>query len=1203
MATDWTNAQLSAITSQNKTLLVSAAAGSGKTATLTERIIRKLTDAHSPADISKMLIVTFTRASAADLKAKISASLREQLALEPENEHLASQLVKLNSAHISTIDSFYLDAVRKNFAKLSLSSHFRIADESETDLLAKNVMDEVILDFYDTREDFPVLCECFEKIRDTGEVMREVLLDLYDKCMHVTEGVRYVSDCAANARQDATRDFLDTCYGGILKKYMLSSLEDIFSYYEVALDICYGNERLSRLYAPALESDRMLCLSLVTALKGEQEGGSYSEIATLLSSHSFAKLGSLRSEYVTDDSLFCKELRAAFKGLIKQLCDEYFCYSDKDFHHFLDKTAQNLELISEVLSDFDQRFLAEKKRRNILELTDVKRYALDLFVAPDGKPTKTAIEYSTVFKEIYIDEYQDVDPVQDAIFSSIASPTGRFMVGDIKQSIYGFRGAEPSLFARYRSSFAPITDENATASTIFMSENFRCSKPIIDFTNLVCSPLFAACGDSIGYTPEDDLVYGLKKDPSIYERVKVAYFANDAKKSEGDELPAVPTLKPAEAEAEYIAENIAALLKDGKKVDGSRILPKDIAVLFRSNKASARVGAALSRRGIKSTAADSLEYFQNPDVLMVLCILNAVDNPQRDVYLAGAMRSPIFNFSLEDILLISKNGCDADSLYDKVCITAEAESELALRCRVFNEQLLALRASSIGMPIDKFLKHLFASDAFVASGLFSEKASTGEGGNLLRLYEYARSFEAGSFKGLYNFIEFINTVIENGATLESVSKDGATDSVTLTTIHKSKGLEFPVCFVSNAGANMSPSHKDPLSFAYNIGIAMDLADNTGFAHYESPLKKILELHGDLLSREEEMRVLYVALTRARERLFVTGSFSKRTLPNIRAAAKFNSRFVCRYSALSRPSYLDWVLSSLSASEGSAVLEEHTPGDIEGFSDTLGSSKMAETVENGELTQLLSERFAFVYPHSALRRIPAKLSVSRLSPDLLDENDVSRDLYEERKETRIPDVFLPSPAGSSSAERGTATHQFLQFCDFSFAKQNGAKKALDLLIEKRFIPAEYAELVYMEELQRLLDSDFCDMILSAKRVIREQRFNMLLPATRFTSDESLKAQICDEKIAVQGVIDLLLISEDGSIGLFDYKTDRLTREELSDASLATKKLYDSHAGQLKYYAEAVRQLFGRSPDRISIYSTHASRLYDLPIEHDFSDDIL
>ncbi|MBO5204002.1 MAG: UvrD-helicase domain-containing protein [Clostridia bacterium] len=1210
MATKWTAAQCAAIETKNKTLLLSAAAGSGKTSTLTERIIRSITDKDSPSDISDMLIVTFTRASATDLKTKIFTALSNALAKDPSNKHLTRQLIKLGSARISTIDSFYLDAVKKNFASLGLSSSFRIADNAETDLLAKSVMNDVVEYFYDNVEAFPALCECFEGIRDTEDVMESVLLGLYTDCLHTPEGVDYLLKCAKFALADKDKDLFETTFGDILRRYAIGMFSDYLKHFEEALFAISSDEKAYKAYYDACDHDRIFCVEMLNALEGKSDSTSYSDAATLLSEHEFLKMGALRSQFATEDSLFLKQLRGSFKDSVKKLKDEFFEYSPNDLSKFFQYTAKNLDILYSVLSEFEKRYFEEKKRRNILELTDVKRYALKLFANDDGTPTDVAKSYSEQFTDIYIDEYQDVDPVQDLIFRCLSTPRNRFMVGDIKQSIYSFRGAEPSLFAHYRAAFPSHTSEdaeNSDCSTIFMSENFRCARPIIDFTNLVCSNIFSACGESIGYTKEDDLVCA-KIDPEgapLPPKVTVAFFAKQPKSK--DEAPSDGSmeLSCAESEAKYIAHEIQKLLACGKKQNGEPILPCDIAILFRNKRSSIYISRALKELGIKCTATESTQYFQNPDVLMTLCILNAVDNPQRDIYLAGALRSPIFGFTLDDILLINKCGCSADSLYDKLCIAADTDSEIGARCRQFNDTLTSWRSISASLPIDKFLRKLFTSEAFVASGLFCEKNSSGEGGNLQRLYEYARTFEAGSFKGLYNFIEFINNIIENGTTLESGGNDISPDCVTLTTIHKSKGLEFPVCFVCNSASDMNRNLSSDLSFEYGVGIAMDLSDETGFAHYLSPLKKILELNYRQRSVEEEMRVLYVALTRAKEKLYVTGSYSRRTMPNILEAASFDSRFNCRYSVMSASCYLDWILSSTKADDKNGCAE------ILPF-DTAYSAPLIEEIQeyeetvseekNAEFFETLKEKFAFEYPYKLLKRVPAKLSVSRLSPDVLDENDSSVDIFEQNRPTPVPDFFLPSLQKSSATERGTATHLFLQFCDFEFAAKHGIAQTVDMLTEKRFITREIADLIYKEDLEKLMKSELASQVLSAKRIIREQRFNILLPTASFTQDDKLRERIADEKIAIQGVIDLIVIDSDGRLCLYDYKTDRLSKAELANDALATEKMNKLHGSQLSYYAKAVSVLFGKAPDRVAVYSTCAAKLFDiemceLTIPHD------
>ena len=1201
MATTWTAAQSAAINTKNKTLLLSAAAGSGKTTTLTARIISALTDPDSPADISKMLIVTYTRASAADLKSKIFNALSKALAENPQNKHLSKQLIKLVSAQISTIDSFYLNSVRQNFSALGISSSFRIADSSETKLLARDIIKDVIEDFHEKNDKFSSLCECFESVRDTEGVMEDVLLNLYLSCMGTPEGVDYLKRVSDEMASDKDKSFLDSPYGSIVLNYTVSMLEGYLESYDEVLESMQLDEKLFAAYYDAMNSDRVLMIDLLEFLKKPGERHEYAAIAEAINSYEFPGLKGLSSKFATPLSAFSKALRKAFKADFDDLRKEYYGYSNNDFPRFFAETAENLHLLWLVLSDFDTRYNEEKARRNILELTDVKHLAYKLFVNADGSPTALARKTAEQYTDIYIDEYQDVDPVQDLIFRAISKPDNRFMVGDIKQSIYSFRDAKPQLFADYRALFpthGTAEAESSECETIFMSENFRCSKPVIDFTNTVCAPIFTACKGSIGYTAEDDLVYskGTAEDAERSAPICVSIFAKNQKKLIADDSSASAILSPAEAEARFIAKSIYDLLRDGKKENGERIRPCDIAVLFRNKYSAPRIADALSELGIKSSNTDASRYFQNPDVVMMLCILNAVDNPQRDIQLAGALKSPIFNFSMEDLLLISKVGGKTDSLYDKLCLYAAEESPLGQKCREFNSTLEKWRAISASMPIDRFLTHIFSSERFVASGLMCERGSISEGGNLQRLYDYARTFEAGSFKGLYNFIEFINSIIENGETMNVSDEGGDEDSVTLTTIHKSKGLEFPVCFVCSCASDFKTGNKSHLSFEYGIGVAMTLSDNTGFAYYSSPLKKSLDLYAKIKGVEEEMRVLYVALTRARERLYITGSYSRAAMPGILEDKDFLERFSCPHSILSAQSYMDWILPRLSMCDSLADFLHYTTDSLPSFeasnlSNTLASSKEALNVE---LYQRLKSKFAFEYPYEDLQRIPAKLSVSKLSPDVLDLGDTSLSLFDRVSESRVPEFFTSGSTKkkASAAERGTATHLFLQFCDFGLLYKEGVDESIAMLTEKRFIPESVADAVFSEDLEALRKSEFLGELLSAKRIIREQRFSALLPTAAFTREPAFRENVKNEKIAVQGVIDIIVVDEHGDVSLYDYKTDRLTKEELADEALAARKLNERHAMQLSYYAKAVEDMFGKPPKRVAIYSTHAAKCFDV-----------
>lgn len=1204
---EFTPAQRIAIETRNKTLLLSAAAGSGKTTTLTQRIISSITEEN--ADISKMLIVTFTRASANDLKTKITAAINNALANDPSNKHLSSQLIKLGSAKISTIDSFYLNAVKQNFSVLGLSSSFRIADETETVLIAEETARGVVSDFFDNDSDFPTLCECFENIRDTDDGMiAQLLIDIYTrKCRTVPEGVEYIKMCAEAASVGSDEDFFNTSFGNIVHDYSLSVFKAFFNEYDKIIDVYMAkDEKLLAGYGSSFEDDRAFCLKIVNGLEKKTSDGSYATISKMIREHKFPPIGSLSGKFASDTSEYCKKFRDDFKNTVESLKKEYFCFSPDDFSVFFTETSKLLSTLYRVVAEFERRYMEQKAQRNILELADVKRYAYKLFVTPEKTPTELAKLTAQQYSDIYIDEYQDVDPVQDLIFSCICTPTNRFMVGDIKQSIYRFRDAKPQLFADYRAKFpahGTPEAENSSCETIFMSENFRCTENIIDFTNLICSDIFRACKGSIGYTDADDLVYpeAKKKEPEKNPqgpKVNVAFFAKPKQRMPDmtDDGRLIPS--PTQAEAEFVAQTIHDLILNGKRLNGERIKPCDIAVIYKAHSASTAITDALAQYGIQTSNSDASQYFKNPDVVMTLSILNAVDNPQRDVHLAGALRSPIFGFSLEELMLINGYGDKSYSLYDKLCECSSSDTLLGEKCRDFCNTLEEWRCISASMPIDKFLRRIFSSDRFVASGLVSDKDELGEGGNLQTLYEYARTFEAGSFKGLYNFIEFINTLIENGATLKVRKDDGSDNCVKLSTIHSSKGLEYPICFVIGAAGKFPCLREsDNYAFEYGVGMAMSIPDKTGFARYKSPLKGIIDLYSRIRGIEEEMRVLYVALTRAKEQLFVTGAYSLSLINTATASAKYNANFWGDHTILHATSFFDWILPVFFKYTDVPCAELHMYATDALPQDNLNVSTCEQLEEgyNTELYEFMKKSFSFEYPYKSLRRIPAKISVSKLSPDVLDESDTSLSIFDNEKNMKIPEFFTGEAKRTSASERGTATHNFLQFCDFAYMAENGVEKTVDMLIEKGFIPSSYADMLYIDELKAFINTEFFSQILSAKKIIREQRFNILLPCENFTEDIELRKAIGNETIAVQGVIDLILIDEDDNILLFDYKTDRLNNSELNNDAWASKKMNDLHGLQLSYYSEAVKQLFGKSPERVAVYSTHAAKLFDINIK--------
>ena len=1219
MARSWTEAQQQAMNTRDKTLLVSAAAGSGKTATLTERIIRSITDPVKPADISKMLIVTFTRAAADELKNRIFAALSTEIAKNPANRYLNHQLIKLGSARICTIDSFYFDLVRSNFSALGISASLRIGDRAELDVLAKSVMENTIDEFYNNNEAFSSFAECLIGTRSANQ-LSDILLQLYGKISCLPEGIEFLKNYATKMNQDVAShtEFFETPIGELLKKQTKDEME---YYHSVFFSACedLSDEPAYATMLRSLKYDRDFCATVLQQLNDSHS--TYFDICTLFSDYSPIRMTMPKEEFLTEECIQYQSLRKEQIEKIRKLKNRCFSKSPSDLSRAMQDTARYTEMLYYVMQRFEQQQAEEKNKRNLLDFTDVRRLTLQLLVEKDGSPTPIARQYAEQFTDIYIDEYQDVDRVQDMIFRAISKPINRFMVGDIKQSIYGFRGAEPQVFSDYRATFPSSSSAESKAShemTIFMSDNFRCDSCIIEFTNLICSKIFSVCTESIGYNSDDDLKCSklLPREGYQSPKVEVAVIINastnqDAEDSEdiADEEEDRDKIENKEVEAAYIASEIQRLLEEEKKADGSDIVAGDIAVLFRSRSMSSYLAKALAERGILSSENDGNSYFENPDVLMLLCILNTVDNPHRDIFLTGALRSPIFGFTMNDLILIRKS-CDSSySLYDALVQYKEGENELAVRCRDFDETLNNWRHQASALSVDRFLRLLFESDLFVASGLSCEQSDNGEGGNLLRLYEYARTFEAGSFKGLYNFIEFINTVIEENKKMDIPPKGASKDRVNLMTIHQSKGLEFPVCFVCGTATKFNRRDEYAnLLLEYPVGIAMKLSDQTGFARINTPMRETLATMTGIKQIEEEMRVLYVAMTRARERLYITAvtSSSEEKLLN---QATLRVRFCGRHVLLRCNSYLDWILLPFADPTVQTNCCRLSFLESSLSTDAIATEQHCELpdspVADRALTEYLKQKFAFRYPYADLHRIPAKLSVSRLSPDVLDESTASADLFETESQTAIPDFFVTGQiAKASSAERGTATHLFLQFCDFEYASVHGVDSEIVRLTEKRFIPENIAALIYKDELKAFFASSFLQEIRRAKKIYREQRFNLLLSPEEFTQDSKFRSQIQNEKLAVQGVMDLIVIDREGNLCLYDYKTDRLSQQELESPELAGKRMNRTHGLQLSYYAKAASLLFGHPCKRICVYSTHAGRLFPIdPIPLSIPDETL
>ena len=1205
----WTPQQKKAIDTRGKTILVSAAAGSGKTATLTERIIQRITVDN--ADISNMLIVTFTRSAAADLKLKIFNAITAALAEVSDADvayKLSAQLANINNAKICTIDSFYYELIKSHFTECNVSPTFRIIDDGEYKLIAKSTIEEVIDESYENDPAFPYFADCFASVKDLRS-LGDKFLKIYSLLSSSTEGIEYLRSYADTMKSEASYDIMHTHIGKLLKietRNFFSHYIKVFDYAEQEIQ---QDEGLQKKYGDSVTACIVLCQSVLDALENDET--TYEVLKNILDS--FVPKDAARNRIaVTETSEKIKKLRTEFHTAQKKHTATYYSSTPDTLYRAMCESARYIETLYRLLKRFDEKMTEQKRRLDFLTFNDISRKTYGLLVN-DGQPTETAKKISEEYTDIYIDEYQDVDPLQNEIFSAISTPTNRFMVGDIKQSIYKFRGAEPSLFSSLRKSFPDISVANdSDTATIFMSNNFRCDKSVIDFTNLVCSTVFKQMGGCVEYTDGDDLVFSKKSDSEINTKVNVSVITlpTSRSKDDSDSDDAMDEeCNSLEWESEHIASQISELLTSGKKNDGTPIKPGDIAVLFRKQKISPYLSAALRRRNIKVAETEATQYFENDDVLLMLCVLNAIDNPERDVYLAGTLRSPLFDFTADDLLMIRREYGEPCSLFFGLCSYAnEKDDALSQKCKSFYETLTLWQETARSLSIDRFLLTLFNTDKFIASGILSNQSDDGEGGNVLLLYDYSRSFQGKGFKGLYEFIEYINSLIDEGQSFPATSKRDAPDRVTLMTIHKSKGLEFPVCFLSLCGNRFNNEDaKQNLVLCYPYGMAMKLIDESGFSLITTPMHALISSRLYLECVEEEIRVLYVALTRAREQLYVIGTV-RSTDSSIKEKNELRADFIDNYTVTALcKNYLDWILLALAGKEYDfAEVNFITPENIKITLETPDSTietdaNIVEAFDN-DLYEKLTSSFAFNYQYEELSNIPSKLSVSRLYPDMLDENDTSYELFLNERPAAVPEFFSSSATVTNAAERGTATHLFLQFCNFEYAATHSIAEELERLCTLKYLPEKVKDLIYIDELERFIKSDLLYEILSAKRIIREQRFNISMSPQSFTKNQSLIEKMQGEALAVQGVIDLIIITNDGKIKLYDYKTDRLTKAELVSYDLAKEKLERAHAQQLAYYAKACEEMFGKKCDSVQIYSTHSSKLYDINISNTFNEII-
>ncbi|MBE6619293.1 MAG: hypothetical protein E7626_05895 [Ruminococcaceae bacterium] len=1148
---EWTPAQKSAINSRRGDLLVSAAAGSGKTAVLCERIIRSLLD--DGLKVSEMLVVTYMEAAAKELKEKIAKAIREQMIKTPNRSELSEQLMLLPSAEIGTIHGFCNRVISKNTAALGLPSSVHVIDAVESKVLASRVMEKII----ERSCTDPAFIELSENM-GSGNVsgLAKELLGLRVEAQNSLRSIEIIKDFADEYRRLDEKSWRDGKYANILLKKAKEDLSRILNNYDAAM-----SEAKS---AKKIETLSKLCACVERLLESTSDWDAFVCAAR-------------SSEYAS-----C--LLLANQTEKKELTDiTNFAMPFSSVKKLADINARILDTLYITLSEFEKAFAEEKRRIGAVDFADLERMAYKLLVDEKGNPTETAREISKKYKQIYIDEYQDTNAVQDAIFKAISSGN-RFMVGDIKQSIYGFRGSEPMIFAGYRDSFPDYNENDLSDSPhrIFLSNNFRCDRPIIDFSNGIFEKLFNNNSGKIAYLKEDELKFTKDKvEKEHYDKVRILLAEKDPERK-------------SYAEAMTVCHEIKNLLAHG-------VAPTDIAVLMRSPSKNIHVfKEVFEKEGVPVDGSSIKSIFDVPEVLFVLSLLNCIDNPHRDVWFASALSANIFDITFNDLIEIASSDKDRGrSLYDKFrCYTEQNGFEKGKRLLGW---LDVAREKARGQSAYDTLCDVCRD--FAVYALCSMNGSDGEkiSSCVDSLKDLALRYEKNTYRGLGSFLALVEDV-RSGKAGDGIEPEveEKKKGVQFTSVHSSKGLEFEYCFVSCCEKEKNTQDaRESVVFLSTFGAAVMPKDKGGRVKYSFPIYDAIKERIYEDSIDEEMRLLYVALTRARKRLYVTAE-PKSVEKTLEKASEMRKLCSPRVFKKDTP-YILWILSTFDDESSEVTVERswvppyrrwktdgandvRISGVSEGLEDVLVGPSDNEDVIQGETVlpielEKIRERLEYAYPYDYEQSLPSKLAVSKLFPSVLDTDAI--DLVKSELEFRDIPRFI-SESGKeeiTGAMRGTATHVFMQFCDFENAEKQGVEAELARLVDKSFIDKTTADLVYIDKLKRFFASELYLEIKSAKKVWREKRFNIMLDASEFTEREELKSELSDTKLLVQGVFDCMIELSDGTLKLIDYKTDALSGDLAADEQM----FKDRYTTQLSYYKRACEMMMGREIKEATVYS--------------------
>ncbi|SMC41852.1 helicase-exonuclease AddAB subunit AddA [Papillibacter cinnamivorans] len=1185
--------QLAAAEDRGGGLLVSAAAGSGKTRVLIERLFRWLTDPEDPRDIDEFLVITYTNAAAAELRGRIADELTARLALDPGNRHLQRQRLLLYKAEIGTVHHFCASLLREFSHVLDLSPDFRVADEAEAVILRQKVLTEVIRARYEEMEPgFALLADTMAAGRDDRRLF-EIVSDLYGKLQSHPYPGRWLSECLAEFRVEGFSDAGESPWGRIILERAARQTSSWAREIRGAIRLMAGYPPLEKNYGPCF---------------GDIEG----QLERLGSSASlgwdafrdgtridFGRLGAVRG---FED----KELQERIKG-IRDRCKKRIqklqkTFSDDSRQLFEDMEAVRpaVEALFSLTEEFEAAYAREKRARGLADFSDLEHLAVRLLTeAETGAPSALAGEISRRYREIMVDEYQDTNQVQNLIFSAVSRrEENLFLVGDVKQSIYRFRLADPSIFLKKYREFRPRGEsEPGEPRKILLSRNFRSREGILAAANFLFQNIFSTEFGEMEYGPEECLYPGAEYPESREAALELDVLdMSTLDKDAEEESP----LK-AELEADFVAGKIRELLDRPFQVfdpgtGGTRpVTQEDIVILMRSPSDKRSIFArSLAERGISVHGSGESRFFESAEISVILALLTILDNPRQDIPLISVLRSPVFGFSPDRLAEIRGEHPEGD-FYEAIC-TSEAED-----CREFLGTLSRLRLTAADMSADRLIWHLYNELGFLSIfGAMPGGARRQK--NLVAFCEHARRFESQGYQGLFRFVSQIRRLRENGEELFCAGASEESGGVSILSIHKSKGLEFPVVILADTAKQFNREDmKKPVLVHAQLGVGPRRLDLTNMTEYSTLARRAVELKLTEEMLAEELRVLYVALTRAKEKLIVT--MTLRDAPGtIRRLLPSAGRPVDPQVLSECASMAEWILlPALTRPEGAILREaagmegrpETGEGDGPAWDIRLEGCRKAEKAQRAaeaesaaqeekgvreEQLREIREKLSFVYPHGAETQLPSKLTATQLKGrfgDLEAEENAPR----QRRFLFDRPRFVTQRQGLTSAERGTALHLVMQHIDFAHAGSAGEVRAeIARMTERKLLTPEQAEAADPEAVAAFFHADLGRRVLAAGRLLREFKFSVLLPAEEFYPGAG------DGEILLQGVADLCILEEDG-FTVVDFKTDRVRKGAEAERA-------EAYRGQLCAYGRALSEVTGLPAKKLMLYFFATGRALEM-----------